>query len=124
MDLHTVIVGNNEVADALRTSSLMDFGLNHIIDYYPQTVSISEEPHLQEREYKLDLFKWDWLEEHTFFEYFSIDKVFAYLLQVGMIERWANLDAEKGKLFFNKMVEEMTRQASEKLKEVNALLTK
>jgi hypothetical protein len=119
MDLQTVIVGDNEVAETLRTSSQMDFGLNQVIDYYPQIVRINEEPHLQEREYKLDLFKWNWLEEQTFFEYFSIDKVFAYLLQVSMIERWLQLDVEKGKLFFNKMVQEMTQQASDKLKDVN-----
>lgn len=124
MDLQTVIVGDNEVADALRTSSQMDFGLNQLIEYYPQILRINEEPHLQEREYKLDLFKWNYLEEQTFFEYFSIDKVFAYLLQVNMIERWMQLDVEKGKLFFNKMVQEMTRQASDKLKEVNDNLTK
>lgn len=124
MDLQNVIVGDNEVADALRTSSQMDFGLNQIIDYYPQIVRINEEPHLQEREYKIDLFKWNWLEEQTFFEYFSIEKVFAYLLQVNMVERWMQLDAEKGKLFFNKMVQEMTRQASDKLKEVNDVLTR
>lgn len=123
MDLETVIVGNSEVADALRTSSQMDFGLNQVIDYYPQIIRINEEPHLQEREYKLDLFKWNWLEEQTFFEYFSIDKVFAYLLQVNMIERWMQLDVEKGKLFFNRMVQEMTCQASDKLKEVNDTLT-
>lgn len=124
IDLGTVIVGDNEVAEALRTSSQMDFGLNQIIDYYPQIVRINEEPHLQEREYKLDLFKWNWLEEHTFFEYFSIEKVFAYLLEVDMIERWLELDPEKGKLFFSKMVQAMTKQASDKLKEVNDVLTR
>ena len=124
LDLNSIIVGDNEITDALRTSSQSDFGLNQLIDYYSQIVRINEEPHLQQREYKLDLFKWNWLEEHTFFEYFSIDKVFAYLLQVNMIERWMNLDVEKGKLFFNKMVEEMTKQASDKLKEVNDTLTR
>ena len=124
LDLNNIILGDNEIADALRSSSQVDFGLSQQIDYYPKIVRINEEPHLQEREYKLDLFKWNWLEEHTFFDYFSIEKVFTYLLEVDMIERWTKLDVEKGKLFFNKMVEEMTKQASDKLKEINNTLTK
>ncbi len=124
MEIETIVVGGNEVAEALRTSSQTDFGLPQIIEYYPSLVRITEEPNLREREYKTDLFKWNWLQENTFFEYFSVDKVFTYLLQVELIERWSTLDMERGKEFFSKLVTEMTRQASDKLKEVNDILTR
>ncbi len=52
------------------------------------------------REKKVDLLKWEWLEEHTFFKPFDIESVFAYLLKLEMIERWVMLDKATGEKDF------------------------
>ena len=56
--------------------------------------------YLFERERNIDLLKWHWLDEQTFFNYFGIERVFAYLVKLEIIERWIALDpAEGGKIF-------------------------
>ena len=36
------------------------------------------------------------MEETTFFDYFTVERLFVFLLQLEMIERWISLDKEKG----------------------------
>ena len=98
------IVGDNEVAQALRTSNARDFGLGDAVDYLPDLWRIAEETDLMVREKKVDLLKWEWAEEHTFFKPFDIESVFAYLLKLEMIERWVMLDKATGEKTFREIV--------------------
>lgn len=98
------IVGDNEVAQALRTSNARDFGLGDTVDYLPDLWRIAEETDLMVREKKVDLLKWEWLEEHTFFKPFDIESVFAYLLKLEMIERWVMLDKATGEKTFREII--------------------
>ena len=59
---------------------------------------------LLERERAIDLFRWDWLEEHTFFNVFSIERLFAFLQQVAITERWFLLNKEEGKKMLNGVI--------------------
>lgn len=99
------LVGNTEVTEALRTSGARDFGLTNEIDYFEQLVKISETEELLEREKKLDQLRWEWLENAVFFEYFGIEKVYTFLIQLEMIERWISLDKEKGRELFRQIIE-------------------
>ena len=92
LDKSQYIVGDNEVAEALRTSNARDFGLGNDVEYLPALQHIAEESDLMLREKKIDTLKWNWLEEQTFFKTFDIESVFAYLLKLEMIERWVSLD--------------------------------
>lgn len=60
----------------------------------------------------MDLLKWEWLEEHTFFKPFDIESVFAYLLKLEMIERWVMLDKATGEKTFREIVGAMKKAAS------------
>ena len=96
LEIASVIVGDTEVCQALRTSNARDFGLSGEVDYMDQLMKISETEELLEREKKIDQMRWTWMENATFFNYFSVERLFVFLVQLEMIERWILLDKEKG----------------------------
>ena len=112
LDAKSLIVGDNEVAKALRTSNSRDFGLTGVMDSFEEILRISELENLVERERRLDVFKWEWMEEASFFDYFSVEKLFAFLIKVQIIERWISLDAEAG----GEMLRGMIQQLKEEVK--------
>jgi len=102
-------VGGNEVAESIKTSSQRDFGLTGILENLDLFQRLSDESDLFEREKKIDLLKWQWLDEQTFFNYFSIEKVFAYLLKLEIIERWVNLDPTEGEKIFRELIDNLKK---------------
>ena len=107
MDVTKVSVGSNFVAEALRTSNARDFGLADDLEYFEQLVRINDTVDLVEREKKIDLLKWNWMEENTFFNYFTIEKIFVFLMKLEMIERWISLDKEKGNELFRQLIDQL-----------------
>ena len=107
MDITKVPVGNNLVAEALRSSNARDFGLADELEYFEQLVRINDTVELVEREKKIDLLKWNWMEENTFFNYFTIEKIFVFLMKLEMIERWISLDKEKGNELFRMLIDQL-----------------
>ncbi|GET21641.1 MULTISPECIES: DUF2764 family protein [Prolixibacter] len=107
LDLGPAIVGNSEIANTIRESNSKDFGLAAIFPYLDDVLHISEEANLYERERRIDALRWKWLEENAFFKYFTVEKVFAYLLQLEMIERWVKLSQETGLKIFRDFVQEL-----------------
>ena len=104
MEIAPLIVGDTEVCEALRTSGARDFGLTGEVDFLDQLVKISETEELVEREKKIDQLRWNWMEEATFFNYFTVERLFVFLLQLEMIERWISLDKEKGNQLFRSII--------------------
>ena len=117
LDKAKYIVGDNLVADALRKSTSRDFGLGDEVDYLPELQRITEENDLMVREKKVDLLKWSWLEENTFFKKFEVESVFAYLLELEMVERWATLDKAAGEKTFREIVRAMKKGSENALEE-------
>ena len=103
-DVASLIVGDTEICESLRTSNARDFGLGSEVDCLDQLVKISETEELLEREKKIDQLRWNWMEEATFFNYFTIERLFVFLLQLEMIERWISLDKEKGNQMFRNII--------------------
>lgn len=112
IDITQGIVGNTEITEALRTSGARDFGLTGEVEYFDQLVKISEIDELLEREKKTDILKWNWIEDETFFNYFSIEHIFAFLLKIEMIERWLSLDKEKGRELFREFIDSLKDDVS------------
>jgi len=98
------IVGNNEITQKLRTSNARDFELPEIFKEFDQIRNIDEEPNLIEKEYKIDRLRWTWIEEENTFEYFTIERIIGYLLQLQMIERWTLLQEDTGQQIFKNIV--------------------
>lgn len=109
-DIASNVVGNTEVCEALRTSSARDFGLSGEVDVFESLVKISEITELVEREKKLDALRWNWMEDAIFFDYFTIERIFAFLLKLEMIERWISLDKERGNQLFRSIIESLKNE--------------
>lgn len=102
-----VVVGNNEVAEALRSSAARDFGLSTTLDYVEAVQRLSENDQLQERERQLDEMRWKWLEENSVFNYFTVEPLFVFLQKLDIVSRWAQLDSEKGMQRYTELIEEL-----------------
>lgn len=110
MDVPSVVVGGTDVCAQLRTSNARDFGLTEQITHFEQIMRISEIDELVEREKKIDLLKWNWLEDEVFFHYFTIERIFVFLLRLEMIGRWISLDKEKGSELFRQLIQSLKEQ--------------
>lgn len=104
MDASRSVIGNNEIAAILRTTHARDYGLTGVFDQLELVIRIAEEPNLLDREKKLDALRWNWLEEHTFFHYFTIEKVLAFVLKTEMLFRWKLLTPESGEQVFRDLL--------------------
>ena len=113
------VIGENEVAETIKTSNQRDFGLARIVENIENIQRISDEADLFEREKKIDLLKWQWLDEQTFFNYFSIEQVFAYLIKLEIIERWLNLNQAEGKMLFRELINSLKENAMNNSETVN-----
>ena len=98
------LVGSDTITEALVKSRARDFGLSSEVHEIEELIQIFETENLLDREFKLDLYRWNNLDEMTFFNYFSIEKILAFLLKLLIVERWYHLDKEKGQLMFNKIL--------------------
>ncbi|MCF8359468.1 MAG: DUF2764 domain-containing protein [Prolixibacteraceae bacterium] len=106
-DREKSIIGNNEVANAIRKSNAKDFGVKPILPEIDDILRILEEPNLLERERKIDFLKWNWLEEKGFFHYFDMEHLFIYLIRLDLLERWVQLERETGEKVFREMISEL-----------------
>ncbi len=107
MNIADVVIGDGEVAEALRTSGARDFGLTGMLDYFESIQRLNDNDRLQERERQLDDMRWKWLEDNSVFNYFTVERLFVFLLKLSIVERWAKLDADKGMLRYNEMIAEL-----------------
>lgn len=110
MEVSSVIVGATSICEQLRTSNARDFGLNETLEYFEALQRIVDIEELVEREKKVDMLKWKWLEDESFFHYFTIERIFVFLMQLEMIERWISLDKEKGNELFRKMIQDLKNE--------------
>lgn len=104
LPLQGLIVGDGEVAEALRTSGAKDWGLSQTVGFFDRLAHIQEEQDLTVREREMDMIKWNWLEENTFFHYFTVEKLFAFLVRLDIAGRWFRLDKEKGQEMFRSLI--------------------
>lgn len=107
MNVSDVVIGDDEVANMLRTSAARDFELSGTLDYFEAVQRLSENDRLQEREHQLDELRWRWLDDNSVFNYFTIEPLFAFLQKLVIIERWEALDADKGMKRYNEMIAEL-----------------
>ena len=110
LDMQKVIVGSNATAQALRTSGARDWGLSQELDFFDDVVRLLDEDDLAQRERKTDLLRWQWLEDNTFFNYFTVERLFSYMVRLGMVERWTSLDKERGQQLFRQLIGDLKEQ--------------
>lgn len=108
-EVGNAIIGNSEISETIRQSGQRDMGLTGMVDYLDTILRISEENNLYERERKLDQFRWNWLEEYSFFHYFTIERIFAYLIKLDILERWVSMTPENGRAIFKEMIDSLKK---------------
>lgn len=101
------IIGSDETSDIIRKSHARDFGLSAEVPYMEDLLNIFKNDDLQEREKAIDQIKWDYLEDTTFFYYFTIERILAFCLKLEMVERWLKLDVEHGHKMFRELLDEL-----------------
>ena len=101
------IIGNDEISDIIRKSQARDFGLSGELPYIDDLINISRLDSVTEREKAIDLLKWKYLDEVTFFEYFTIEKILAFVIKTSLIERWLAIDKDYGNEMFKKLLTEL-----------------
>lgn len=101
------IIGTGETAEAVRKSHARDFGLGNEIDYMEELTAISRKEDVKEREMAIDDLKWKYLDEAIFFHYFTIERILAFLIKLGMIERWLSIDKDHSNELFKKLLQEL-----------------
>ena len=109
-DPKTQIVGQGEVAEQLRTHTAQkDFGLGEVMDEYQEILALAQIEDLMARERAIDAIRFEWLQSHTEFDFFSSEMVFAYYLEAVMLHRWNILTIEEGERIFRELVAEMKK---------------
>ncbi|MFW5754997.1 MAG: DUF2764 family protein [Tangfeifania sp.] len=101
------LIGDDEVTQALRKSRSRDFGLSTEVNDIENIIQIFETDNILDRELRIDNHMWKFLDEITFFDYFTIERILAYVQKIFVVERWFKLDKEKGQQIFNQLLEEL-----------------
>jgi hypothetical protein len=109
-DVKQQIVGDDEVAEQLRTHSAQkDFGLSEVMGEFQEILALAQIEDLMAREKAIDAIRFEWLSTRTEFDFFSAEMVFAYYLEAVMLHRWSIRTVEEGERVFRGMVAEMKK---------------
>jgi vacuolar-type H+-ATPase subunit C/Vma6 len=103
------LIGDNLVTQSIMRSSARDFGVTQDFAEAEKIITAWQSDTITAREKNLDLIKWQWIDEHTFFEYFTIERLLAFMLQLEIAERWLRLDPETGRSMFDQLLDRLTR---------------
>lgn len=106
-DREKMIIGNDELAQQIRTSNARDFNIAAEFPEVEEILKIAGESDIYERERKIDFLKWNWLEEKGFFHYFDVEHLFIYLVRMHLLSRWVKLEKESGLTIFREMIERL-----------------
>jgi hypothetical protein len=109
IDAKEHLVGKGELIEALTRSQAPDFGLKRDIDYIDKLISITEIPDIMERERRIDLLKWDMVNELTLWEYFSTEYILGFMVKAQIVYRWSKLDSKVGQEMFKKLMADLRK---------------
>lgn len=104
LEIEKEVIGDSYFTKQLKTSRAKDFELS---DNYPyvDTVLALFDKDASEREYKIDMLYWKFLDEETEHKYFTFDNVIAFTLKLMILERWSKMTTEQGKAIFRELLE-------------------
>lgn len=106
-DFHAFFVGEGELVQLLKKNTSADFGVKGLIEYADELFQILESENWMEREHKLDLMKWKYVDQLNQFNYFSIDVVLGFLLKLQWADRWMQWDPITGQTMLNQLSEQV-----------------
>jgi hypothetical protein len=109
LDANMYIIGDDPFATELAGifNSGKDFHIPAEPEYAHMIFKIATENEFLDRERKIDMARWDFIDSATFFEYFTLDMIIGYLIKLSIVLRWKQLDPETGKMMLEKLIEDM-----------------
>nr|WP_319265478.1 DUF2764 family protein [uncultured Draconibacterium sp.] len=108
-EIHLLEVeGNDSVYSLLIENKLKADYFEELLPHHEELFKIAESNmEWIEKERAVDKIKWEYLDENTFFHFFTIEKVLAFTIKLLLIERWMKLDKETGKELLDKLIDEL-----------------
>lgn len=83
------------------------------IPYLHQIFHIAESgAQATEKEKAIDHIKFTFSDDLTVFNYFTIEKILSFAIKLLIIDRWRKLDDETGKVFLNRLVNDLEKSYS------------
>jgi len=107
LNIENQMIGDYELTQAARKTAAKDFGLTNEFNYIDEIIGIFENPNILEQEISIDLLKWKYLNILNTFNYFTIERILAFIIELIMVDRWSKLDAEKSGKMFKQMLNEL-----------------
>lgn len=104
-----VYIGDNYVTEALKRSSLKDFGLSNDLPFVEKLLSIDENTNAMEKEKAFDIIRWNFLNELNTFNYFTIEVIIAFIIKLFMVDRWLKLDPETGRKMLKQIITDLDK---------------
>ncbi|OGS37296.1 MAG: hypothetical protein A2293_03650 [Elusimicrobia bacterium RIFOXYB2_FULL_49_7] len=104
-----VLLGQNEVTDALSRSSAPDFGLSGTFPWAESLFSIDITQSI-EFEKKLDSTRWNIAEELCALSFFGVETLLSFSVRLSISIRWHDMTSDKGKERFDAVLETMLNQ--------------
>ena len=105
LDIEKEVIGDSYFVNQLKTSRAKDFELSDDYPYVDKVLALFEKDHTAEREYRIDMLYWEFLDEMTGHKYFTFDNVIAFMLKLMILERWSKMTTEQGKKIFRELLE-------------------
>ncbi len=104
-----VYIDENFITEAIKRSTLKDFGLVNDFPIVEKLLTVDEIINVLEKEKALDMMRWDYLNELNTFNYFTIEVLVAYVIKLLIVERWLRLEPEIGKQMFKQIISELEK---------------
>ena len=105
LDIEKEVIGDSYFVNQLKTSRAKDFELSDDYPYVDKVLALFEKDNTAEREYRIDMLYWEFLDEMTGYKYFTFDNVIAFMLKLMILERWSKMTTEQGKKIFRELLE-------------------
>ena len=105
IDIEKEVIVDSHFTTQLKTSRTKDFELSNDYPYVDKVLDLFEKDNTAEREYKIDMLYWEFLDEETEHKYFTFDNVMAFMLKLMILERWSKMTTEQGKTIFRELLD-------------------
>ncbi len=110
LEIEKEVIGDSYFTKQLKTSRAKDFELSDDYPYVDTVLTLFDKGNAAEREYRIDMLYWEFLDEETGHKYFTFDNVIAFTLKLMILERWSKMTTEQGKAIFRDLLERFKKE--------------
>jgi hypothetical protein len=107
MSVQDQLIGTNELTEKLLKSNAADYGLGSDYPWFELVSRLTEQPDIVDKEKGYDALRWKWLDDRTFFDYFTIPRIMAYFIRLRIVYRWIHLSQAVGEKRFGQILHDL-----------------